>query len=397
MSEKSGKVQSEKAVENKSKSTEIMAPKTSDELREAYPNESETIIEGLLRVGELMQVIGESKARKSWFVQNMGFSIATGKPFLGKFKVNQCDVLLIDLELEGYQFRKRIDEQEKIFGKTDKLKFLPLFDRMIDIYGLSDQLEKMKPFPYKVVILDSRYMLQPEDMDENSNADVSKMFRAIRDAAKTLKCAFIIVHHTSKGEQSFKSSIDVGSGDGSQARAVDAHLVLRSHKDGGNYKVMEVNLRSWQDQKPISIFWEFPIWKWDEKKDAVVGSGRRQRERRQKELTREALMMYVTERPQSTNDIRAAVKKAGYRPGMASDYLNEALSAGKIFQYTKPVRYSTVPPPNDLSTKRNKRSSPKAVVVLRIIKKHPTLSDEEVAKKASCSAKTVQRVRPRDI
>ena len=69
----------------------------------------------------------------------------------------------------------------------------------------------------------------------------------------------MLIHHTSKGNQSIKNVTDVGSGAGAQSRAADAHLILRRHKDE-DIVVLESVVRSFQPNPPVCLRWNYPLW-----------------------------------------------------------------------------------------------------------------------------------------
>ncbi len=55
------------------------------QLIDRHPTLQQPLIEGLLRRGETMNVIANSKARKSWLLVDLAVAIAHGRPWLGKF------------------------------------------------------------------------------------------------------------------------------------------------------------------------------------------------------------------------------------------------------------------------------------------------------------------------
>ena len=107
--------------------------------------------------------------------------------------------------------------------------------RLKDIYELGRGVEMLKKHQFKLVIIDAFYRAMPMKMDENDNGGMAKLYNAIDRYAKELDCAFVLIHHTSKGNQSIKNVTDVGSGAGAQSRAADAHLrdVARRRRAGG--------------------------------------------------------------------------------------------------------------------------------------------------------------------
>ena len=59
---------------------------------------------------------------------------------------------------------------------------------------------------------------------------MTEIMNALDSHAERLDCAFINIHHSSKGDQSNKSVTDVGAGAGVLSRAVDTHITLRPHE-----------------------------------------------------------------------------------------------------------------------------------------------------------------------
>jgi len=94
---------------------------------------------------------------------------------------------------------------------------------------------------------------------ENDNAMMAQVYNAVDRYADRLGCAFLIVHHISKGSQADKAVTDVGSGAGAQSRACDAHIVLRQHEEDGCAE-LEAAVRSWPPVEPIGLRWDYPIW-----------------------------------------------------------------------------------------------------------------------------------------
>ena len=86
-------------------------------------------------------------------------------------------------------------------------------------------------------------------------------------------CAWVNIHHASKGSQGEKSVVDVGAGAGSQARAADSHLVLRPHEEAG-VVVLEAAVRSFPPVEPLALRWAFPLWSPDAAADTRRLKGR---------------------------------------------------------------------------------------------------------------------------
>src|SRR5262249_7569501 len=64
-----------------------------------FPERRASLIDGLLRIGETMNVISAPKIGKSWLSLDLAFCVATGRPWLSTFETRKGNVLLIDNEL----------------------------------------------------------------------------------------------------------------------------------------------------------------------------------------------------------------------------------------------------------------------------------------------------------
>ena len=111
-----------------------------------------------------------------------------------------------------------------------------------------------------MIILDAFYRFLPRGVDENDNAGIAYLYNTLDIYAKKLECCFVLVHHTSKGQQGGKNVTDVGAGAGSQSRATDAHIILRPHQEK-KVIVLDGSVRTNFDLKPICLRWDFPVWK----------------------------------------------------------------------------------------------------------------------------------------
>ncbi len=221
------------------------------------------LIHGLLREGETMNVIACPKAGKSWLVMKLAISIASGLDWFG-MPVEYGHVLHIDNELRlktiVYRYRK-IAEALKVPPSlfSHNLDIKSLRGQLQDLNGLGAYFTSLEPGKYKAIIIDAFYRTLPIGVDENDNGAIANLYNKLDWYASRLQCAFILIHHSSKGNQSQKSITDVGAGAGAQSRAADTHLILRPHEES-NVAVLEAAVRSWPPRAPMCLRWEFPLW-----------------------------------------------------------------------------------------------------------------------------------------
>jgi len=145
--------------------------------------------------------------------------------------------------------------------------------RLVDINRLGQDLQSVEPGRFAVIVLDAFYRFMPGGSDENDNAGMATIYNALDAAANRLRCCFVLIHHSSKGNQAGKSVTDIGAGAGAQSRAADTHLVLRPHEEDGAV-VLDAAVRSWPPVHPVCLRWDFPVWIVDEHIDPAALEGR---------------------------------------------------------------------------------------------------------------------------
>ncbi len=118
------------------------------------------------------------------------------------------------------------------------------------------------------------------------------IYNLIDRYALQLGCCFVLIHHSSKGNQSGKAVTDVRTGAGSQSRATDTHLIPRPHEEPGAV-VVDAAVRSWPPIEPRCLRWEFPVFQLMvnplarvPKADEKVGMVRQRRALNEDELVR---------------------------------------------------------------------------------------------------------------
>jgi hypothetical protein len=222
------------------------------------------LIEGLLRRGETSNIIASTKTGKSWFALQLLFSIASGRDFLGR-RVAAGSVCLLDNELHSETLQNRLFEISRAMqlgpeAVKHKFDYLSLRGNWRDFSAVADLCKaRYKRGEVSLFVLDAKYRFFVNGLEENSNEDQAEFHNAIDRFAEEMDAAVVLIHHSTKGDQSGRSVVDVGSGGGSQARAVDCHAVLRPHSLDG-HAVLEAAVRSFPSVEPSTIRFDFPIW-----------------------------------------------------------------------------------------------------------------------------------------
>ena len=234
-------------------------------LKKRFPEMRPVLIDGFLRIGETMNIIAAPKTGKSWLVTQLCVCVASGTDWFGHV-CTPGRVLVIDNELHEETSANRIPLVVDAMRRANPS--LPNVDDMIDVWNLRGKwksiadlsvwLPRFREAGYRMIVIDAFYRALPKDTDENDNGSIASIYNLIDTFAKQVGCSFVLIHHTSKGNQSQKSITDVGAGAGSQSRAADTHLILREHKDDG-FLVLEAVVRSFPRQEPIVLQKAFPL------------------------------------------------------------------------------------------------------------------------------------------
>lgn len=190
------------------------------------PDYAEELIEGILRQGHKMLLVGPSKSGKSFSLIELCIAIAEGTKWMGR-QCKQGDVLYVNFELDRASCLHRFKDvyqtlglppnnANRIFiwnlrGKT------PALDQLVP--KLIRRAEKKK---YIAVVVDPIYKVITGD--ENSASEMAKFCNQFDKIADALGASVIYAHHHSKGAQGGKKSMDRASGSGVFARDPDALL-----------------------------------------------------------------------------------------------------------------------------------------------------------------------------
>lgn len=330
-----------------------------------FPHLRPPVIHGLLRQGETMNVIAPSKTGKSWLVLDLALAVASGRPWLDTFATDPGTVLIIDNELHAETSAHRLPTVMEARGlKLDELGqrvfVASLRGRLRDLLGLGSYFAALEPDQYRLIILDAFYRFLPRDTDENDNGTMAMLYNHLDAYAARLGCAFVLVHHSTKGNQSGKAITDVGAGAGAQSRATDTHLILRPHEED-DVVVLDAAVRSWPPVQPRCLRWTFPVWTLDDTLDPADLRSERPRRKpkpqaaevKASEPTWDAerfAAAFVSQKPLKMLAIMQAAMDAGLSERKANRLLKQAEANGLVHRWrfgaNHPVLFATVPQPD---------------------------------------------------
>ena len=252
-----------------------------------YNSPPPTVIEGLLRRGDVMTIVAPPKSGKSWLTYHLAFAVATGGYFLQhQWQCQQGRVAIIDNETHRGSLNSRlatlgrnlgIDEScfDNIYLKHMRNRNCPLIpseDDGPDQFVMEKIIENLVKISPAILIIDALYRFAPSTFSENDNSAMTRLYCRLGEIGDYLACPVVVVHHTPKGIHGQKEVTDVGAGAGAQSRASDLYMVLRPHEDAGYY-VLEAKVKDFKNPDPLVIRYEYPRWRLDSEKDPSLLKG----------------------------------------------------------------------------------------------------------------------------
>jgi hypothetical protein len=235
-----------------------------DQLASEFPERRPYLIDGLLRCGEIMNVIAAPKQGKSWLLYNLLMACAAGGEWFG-YEVKPMRVLLIDNELHPEELSSRLKAVSEAMGVclqelSRNLIIEPLRGCRCDINEIDRILEtEHEGDNFSLIAIDAFYRILPDKVSENDNGAMTQIYNQLDSIASRHDASIIQIHHASKGDQSQKAVTDVGAGAGAMTRATDTHITIRPHQLDDCVVVDAVTRSSKQPSSRTARF-DWPRW-----------------------------------------------------------------------------------------------------------------------------------------
>lgn len=170
------------------------------------PSPAPSLVQGILGVGSVNLLIGDSGLGKTALGVQMGMCIAGGVPFLGR-PVEQGAVLYIDAESSQDGFRSILAAQTKFLGLAKQTPFYT-YSQMWDqrenasrfwLDLIKEHIDHRRP---KLVIIDPLRAVFP--LAETKTDEAQGMVKSLRALVKEFGCAFLITHHVRKVNRDYE-------------------------------------------------------------------------------------------------------------------------------------------------------------------------------------------------
>ncbi|MBD2178394.1 AAA family ATPase [Pseudanabaena sp. FACHB-1998] len=174
---------------------------TTQELLDRAPDFVEFLVHDLITSNELQIIAAPPRAGKSLLSLGLVESVASGKEFLGR-PTQQGDVIYVNCEDGDSKLKERVLAQG--WDPNIPVHWLTEFN-LSEWDKLLEVCEDIKP---KLLVIDTLTSVRSDDTDENSSK-VANLLKPLKQAAKRLNMAVILVHHTKKLNVQSLSEVDV--------------------------------------------------------------------------------------------------------------------------------------------------------------------------------------------
>ena len=215
------------------------------------------VIEGLLYSGTYI-FAGSPKIGKSFFMSQLGYHVATGKP-LWEYPVNQGSVLYLALEDDYARLQRRLSG---MFGVecADNLYFATQAKTLNE--GLDRQLEEFlkEHTDARLIIIDTLQKVREVGGDRYSYSSDYEIVTKLKSFSDKYGICLLVVHHTRKLES--EDSFDMISGTNGLLGAADGASIMHKKKRTDNEAVLDIVGRDQPDQElTIEFDRECCVWK----------------------------------------------------------------------------------------------------------------------------------------
>ncbi len=229
---------------------EIQACAAADWLMQ--PDEAERpIIHGLFDAGDRVTIVGQSKARKSFFALQMAVLIAAGRDFFGA-ECHPQKVLLVNSEIAAWAYKKRLRRMlKRLEIAPDELAGLTICNTCADAEEPTFEgvLTLAKKIGATLVVLDPIYLYLAAEMDDEGVKASIRQMKKFCTAGITL----VSVFHAKKGRMGDTQLIDRITGNGKYARDFSTEFSLCEHASMDDHAVLATVTRNYAPAAPITL------------------------------------------------------------------------------------------------------------------------------------------------
>lgn len=233
------------------------------ELIDSHPQMREPLIHGLLREGEIMNLVSPPKVGGTMLSLQLALAVASGTSWLG-FETVKKKVLYVDGDHHCEALLRRLDalcNATETPRPTIDIELLMLRGHSTD-HVLSDLTTQLRTKDYGLAVIDPFGALVP-GYEEFDNEKLANLYGEMDAAADRHRTCLVLTHRTHK-------NITMGAthqGSTTVARMADTHVVLRPSVDN-NFYAVQIGVRSFPPVPEFLTKFSYPYWTRVEDHDA---------------------------------------------------------------------------------------------------------------------------------
>lgn len=197
--------------------------------------ESSWLVEGLVPLGGITALSGESGSYKTWAMLSLAVAVATGEPLFGHFPTTQNKVLFVNQEISERLLQERV---RSLTNATElPLCFLSHQGFQLEPRAIQGLISTCHEESVETVIFDS--LIRIHGKDENDAGQMSGVSRNLK-LFNAAELTVLFTHHNRKkglnngGAEAMRGSTEVRA-------AVNSHLAVEK-KGKGNFVINQTKL-----------------------------------------------------------------------------------------------------------------------------------------------------------
>ena len=219
------------------------------------------IVRGVLYRGCKLILMAGSKSFKTWALMDFAYCVGNGLLWWGTH-TEKSPVVYLNFELLDYDFRWRMEQIQKAYGKgdIDAVTHIGLRAKTLQPRHWEWIHEEITEANAGLLVCDPTYKMLRPGSDENSASDIAQVTAIFDRVTEATGAATAYTQHFPKGNQAHRESIDRGAGSGVWARDADAIITMTNHSEGEGYLSVEYTLRSFPRIDPFVAQWVLPLF-----------------------------------------------------------------------------------------------------------------------------------------
>jgi hypothetical protein len=210
------------------------------------------LVEGLFVSGSLALIVAYGASLKTWALEDVALSVATGADWLHRFPTKKAEALLIDFESGDYELRRRAHRIAR--GRAFAVPIHGFAFVTMPALSLANEefFVELRPLAkkYRFIGIDS-LAAGSGGIDENDARFATSLQRLKAIAAET-GCVIVVLHHSRKGGGEDADPREMVRGSSAIFNACDVVLQMTRGKDDA-FVVRQTKARGGKSVEPFLV------------------------------------------------------------------------------------------------------------------------------------------------